>query len=133
VGDVTFFYPSPRPNYVRAYIVGFNLPLTIINTSLSGNHLTFDTSDLVHHWDLRVLNDFLAATSNVYSIDHIFNDALSFHTISGVHSPSFLNIRVGFVPGEFELRVWVASEFTRDPNQNADLPPLSSYWLPRDL
>jgi len=119
------------PNYVRSYIVGFNLPLTIVNTALAGNILSFDTNTLQHHWDLFVTDEFLPATSNVYSLDHIFDPDQSFHYFLGVPSPSFLNIRVGFVPGEFESRVWVASEFTRDPNQNADLTLPTGYWLPR--
>jgi len=73
---------------------------------------------------------FLPATSNVYSLDYVFDEPHCYHYQSGVHSPSFLNLGIKIISGEQDYRIAVATEFTPDPVQVADLEELMGYWRP---
>lgn len=133
MGNVTFLYPPGVKFFPRSYVVGFNLPLTIVNTVISGGYLSFDTNTLQHHWDLKIRPTFLPANSNHYSIDYVFDEADSWHYFLGVPGASLLNIQLARLPDEFEWRIFVASEFARDVNQSPDLPALSGYWRPESF
>jgi len=130
MGNVTLLYPEGIQNFPRTYIVGFVLPLTIINTTLAGGVLSFDTNTLQHHWDLPLTAEFAPASSNFYSLDYVFDLATCFHYFLGTPSPSTLNIGLRRLINEGEMRIQVALEFTPDPAQIADLPQISPYWRP---
>lgn len=117
-------------NVVRAYIKGFVVQPLVTNSSLSGKNWTFDYLPANVHWDMLVSDEFYPPTSNVYSLDRVFDLSGSFSYVSGSPVPTVLNFGLMFVPGEFDFRLGTSAGDAGDPAETVDLPTLDDYWLP---
>ena len=130
MGNVTLNYTGGNQNVVRAYIKGFTVQSGVTNLALSGQILSFDYSPALLHWDLRISDEFYPASSNVYSLDHVFDLPNCFSYVGGVLTPTSINFGLMYVPGEIAFRLGTLPGAAGDPSWQVDLPVLSDYWLP---
>jgi hypothetical protein len=124
--------PCGNQNVVRAYVWGVAAPYTCFNTHLSGQDIVFEGPAPLEAWTFRLTDEFFPASSNVYSVDHIFDADNCFHFFSALPSPALVYLGLGYATGVRELMVVFNCLVAADPGQIAELPQLSSYWLPRD-
>jgi len=133
VGDVTLLMPCGNQNINRAYVVGVTPPYTCFLTRWDDQDVVFEGPSLNELWRLRMTDEFYPASSNVYSIDHIFDADNCFHFLGIVHSPAFLYLGLNYATGQRELSVHLNCTTPGDPGQFIPLALPSPYWLPRDL
>lgn len=130
MGDVTFIYSDKQFNNPRTYWRGFVAGNYLSNFRLSGQHLLFEYAPANLVLDYRLSDAFYALTSNVYSVDFVFDEANCFGTVAGVHVPvlTFVGKWAAVTrPGVF---VWVAADVPADESQVAILPQPGTYWQP---
>jgi len=132
MGNVSLIQPCGNQNVVRAYVWGVASPYTITNTRFTGQMVEFDGPGISESWQFLMTDEFFPASSNVYSIDHIFDPAECWHYLGGFASPALVYLGLGYATGVRELMVVFNCLVAADPGQIAALPQLSSYWLPRD-
>lgn len=130
MGNVTFNYDHPQRWMCRAYVKGFTVQVGVTNLHISTKLVTFDYVPAAAHWSLQISDEFWPATSNMYTLDHVFDEAHCFSTVGGITTPTFLNFGIMYCPGENSLRLGTLPGSPGDFNQRVDLPAVSGYWLP---
>lgn len=131
-GTVTFTLISGNPNFPRNYVVGINVGAVVHSVQFVTNVLTF-VVDPFYVWDLTVRPEVFSPSSNVYSLDHVFDlDNCNFY-VNGVPTPNILTMRLGYVTDERELKILIASEFGFDPDNTAYWQVPNVPWPPHDF
>lgn len=122
-------YPATKPNFPRAYVKGFITGTFIDAMSLSGETLLLQNFSLNLLYSMPLQHRFFTPSSNVYSLDYVFDAAACNAFISGV--PITTGAQISFVadPHDFSWRIRVFTEPFASPPLVADLPPLAGYWL----
>jgi hypothetical protein len=128
VGNVTFFYPPIIMNFPRTYCYGFALPVGCAGSALTGGNLVTTYTPINQFLQLKLNPAFLAATSNKYSLDYVFDLAECYSYIDGVLSPGTIAVEFGTYAPERVYRFRLGVGLAVDPLQNVDLPQLPNYW-----
>jgi hypothetical protein len=129
VATTILYTTNPKFWLPRQYIKGFVGSADVTNLAIVGNFLSFDYLAPLIHVDLRMKNQWQAPNSNNYTLDFIFDPALSQVYLSG--SPIVAAVNVGFYPmtTENHWRIRVLSTFAPKETEKADLIPLSPWWV----
>lgn len=132
MGNIEFLYFAGNPNFTRAYIRGSATPPGIVLTSIFDGLWKFRSADHNNEWELKIRDEVYEASSNVYSLDYVFDLDNCWHYVAG--NPSFqqLYISLGYPPDAFDLFILIGAPFGADLNEAAEWPFLTHYWLPRD-
>jgi hypothetical protein len=130
VATITWHVPNPSPNFVRARIKGFVMGIGSTNCHISGQYLEFDYLYPIYHGRLKIADRFWTPTSNVYSLDYVFDAADSSFTLSATPIDALVYLDLVFVPDDQHYRINVLSNVGVEPSAAADLSPLSGYWNP---
>lgn len=114
----------------RNYILGFTLHFDG-NLRWSGQDVQFDGPSASEFWSFRVSDEFYAASSNVYSVDHVFDADNCFHYLPNpVPSPAFVYIGLAYPADELCARIGFYCLGTQLISQRIDLPPVTTVWTP---
>jgi hypothetical protein len=109
-GSVEFLYPGGKPNFPRNYINGINVGSVVYGVAFSFNALVFFVAPF-YSWSLGIRPNVFAPSSNVYSLDYVFDlDQCHFY-INGVETFNQLNMYIGYVPGYRKTLIIIAGEF----------------------
>lgn len=128
---LTLTYPKGAGNFPRSYIKGF-VGVVSYDMFIVGNELHLDRASSGDVFVFWITDRFLAASSNVYSLDYVFDPALSYWTRFGVALPNTIPITLTSDPNDFSFRIAIAEGVNTDFTVIANLsPPAPSYWLPR--
>jgi len=126
--SLSFTYPRGVGSFPRSYIKGFVGLLSYTMPPISGNELHLirvsDSQDFVF-W---ITDRFLAPTSNVYSLDFVFDPSRSHFYFHGVDTPNSLTITLTTDPIDFSFRIAIQQGVNTDFSAIADLQPVSPYW-----
>lgn len=126
---INLTYPTVQERFPRSYLAGFVANTGIINMTLVGDLLSYDYLSPTIHIDLVIKTNFLQWSSNVYTLDHIFDAALSQAYVSGVPVVSSQGIRFWPMQTEPYWRVYTIFGLGVDETQTVDLPPPpNTYW-----
>lgn len=127
---LTIIYPTWKINMPRSYMKGFVGSADVSNMHYSGETLVFEYLAPAYRVDLVIQHKFFVPSSNVYSIDHVFDAAASQGYLFG--SPFAATINVAFYPMTTEAtwRIRVLSVLAPLESQKLDLAPLTGYWRP---
>jgi hypothetical protein len=127
---LTLTFPDGVGGFPRAYIKGFISLPPYTMPPIVGNelHLLYPPSG--HDFLFWITDRFLPPSSNVYSLDFVFDPSLSYFKVFGV--PVANSIAVGLVsdPVDFSWRINVGFGLPISHLVTADLTPLPSYWRP---
>ncbi len=128
--SVTPHYTSQLVNMPRAYMKGFVGCVGITSMVWAGNtiHCVFPAGDFT--FDLVVHPRFYTPSSNVISLDYVFDNPASQVYQSGVPVPS--GMWYAFYPMKTrpEWRIHILSSLAPDENIRLDLTPKANYWRP---
>jgi len=127
---LTLFYPAVPPNFPRSYCKGFITSNFITTISLSGANVVMAKPAFSLVYNLAITSRFFAPTSNVYSLDFVFDPAGSYATIGGVLIDTGLFIATVFDPVDFSYRIHCEASSPPDPSLVVDLVPVPGYWTP---
>lgn len=130
MGNVTLNYTRGNINVCRAYIKGFTVQSGVTDLAISMNVLFFKYPPLGLAWQMKISDEFLPASSNVYSLDHVFDLASSFSFVGTTPTPTSINFGLMFVPGEGSFRLGTEPSLPGDPAWKVDLNSVLNYWLP---
>lgn len=127
---VTPHYTTKLYNFPRSYLSGFVGCVGITNMRFSGNILECDYGGGAFTFSLVVKHNVFVASSNVYSLDYVFDNAASHVDAGGVPVPS--GMWYGWYPMTTrpEWRILILSSLAADETQRLDLPRLPNYWRP---
>jgi len=127
---VTPHYTTFNYNFNRAYISGFVGCVGMSNMRWSGNTLVSDYGGGVFRFDIVIRPVFFVPSSNVYSLDYIFDNPASQVYQGGLPVPS--GMWYGFYPMTTrpEWRILILSSLPADETQRLDLDPQPAYWRP---
>jgi len=130
MGNVSWHTPTPVPNFTRNYIRGFGAGigssgLALASDRLQGFYLAPD-----YYFDLKIDARFFPASSNVYSLDYVFDASDSWFYAFGVLSTAVIYLGIVFDPNDFSFRVNVLDNVGFDATQVVDLPSPTGYWRP---
>lgn len=119
-------------NFPRSYIKGFytddDYPIVGISTDLL--QLTQTGFDVLVNLVIRT--NFYAPSSNVYSLDYVFDAAASQAYYLGVPYLAGFDIKLIGDPIDFSWRIKVVGSGSSGPPSRAALLPMGvDYWLPR--
>lgn len=128
MGNVTFIYPNPMINTPRSYVKGFALPVGSGGSALVGSDLVTTYVPGNQFVQLRIQARFLAATSNTYSLDYIFDLPNCWSWIGGVLSAAAITMSFGCFTPDLAFRVRFAPFLPVDASQSVDLPAIPSSW-----
>jgi len=128
---INFLYPALPVNFTRSYISGFVANTGIINMVLVGNVLSYDYLTPAIHLDLVIRPHFLPWSSNVYSLDYVFDAAASQAYVSGSPVSSSQGIRFTPMLTEPTYRISTIFGLGIDESLKVDLPAApTGYWRP---
>jgi len=130
VAVITWHVPNPSPNFVRARVKGFVMGVGSSNCIVSGQYLDFDYLYPSYHGHLKISDRFFQPTSNIYSLDYVFDAASSQFLAFGSPIDALIYLDFVFVPNDQHYRINVLSNVGVDPLVIADLAPLPGYWNP---
>jgi len=130
VGNVTLNYTRGNQNICRAYIKGFTVQAGVTDLAIVGTVLEFKYVPANLRWGLQFNLNFYAPSSNVYSLDYVFDLANSYSFVGLIPTPTSINFGLMFVPGEGSFRLGTEPSLPGDPAWTVDLPALANYWLP---
>jgi hypothetical protein len=118
------------PNFPRSYVSGFVGSAGITNMVVAGQALDWDYLFPIVHAHFPILTPFYTPSSNIYSLDHVFDEPACVVTVFG--SPISGDVYVDWLhaPQENAWRVWVYASLTLDTSIKADLPPYVPSWNP---
>lgn len=130
MGNVSLIYLHGNQNVVRAYIRGFTGQTGVTDMRIIGAvwQFKYPPADLL--WDMVISPEFFPASSNVYSLDRVFDLDSSFSFQVGIPTPTSIYFGIEYVDGEFWPRLGTFPGVLGDPTNKADLPALANYWLP---
>lgn len=117
-----------NPNFPRSYMKGFVGSGGFTNFVLTGNVLSFDYLFPLVQCNFVVSSVFLPPTSNVYSLDHVFDEPASTVFVGG--SPYTGDVGIKWVAMQTEpvWRIQLLATLSIDETIRADLQPISGYW-----
>jgi len=118
------------PRFVRAYIRGFQGSNGESNLHIFAGQYIFDYLYPLYHAILVITPEFLAPSSNVYTLDHVFDAAASqmYYMGSPFTDTQYLEIGVYDRFGGFRIRTQASLAVA--PFETCQLEPLANYWLP---
>jgi hypothetical protein len=125
---LTLTYPDGKPNFTRAYMWGFITGSFIDTVTLSGQNLQLYNTSLDLLYNLHVASRFLAPSSNVYSLDFVFELASSYATIHGVQIDTGAQILLDYDPVTFSNMIRIFDGFPPLHTRVTPLPHLAGYW-----
>lgn len=117
-------------NMTRSYMSGFVGSSDVTNMVLIGNVLHFDYLFPSYTVDLVVWPNFLAATSNRYTLDYVFDFPASQVYLSGVPIAAGVGYKFVAMQTEPTWRIQVLATLAIDETQKVDLARLPGYWRP---
>jgi len=128
--SVTPILVGHNVNMVRSYMSGFVGSVGVTNMDYVGGFLHFDYLAPLITVDLKIRPVFFAPSSNVYTLDYVFDWAASQVYVSG--SPVAAGVGYKFVAMSTEptWRIQVLATLAIDETQRLDLFPLAHYWRP---
>jgi len=127
---LSLFYPSQPFNFPRSYCKGFITGTFLDTVTLSGHNLVLYKTSLDLLYNLAIDSRFYPPTSNVYSLDFVFDQASSYVTIAGVPIDTGLFIKTTYDPVDRAFRVWIDDGNPPNHARSADLAPVPGYWTP---
>ena len=126
---ITLTYPAAQQRFPRSYLAGFVANVGMLNMVLVGDTLSYDYLSPTIHIDLVIQTRFLQWSSNVYTLDHIFDAAASQAYVSGSPVTSSQGIRFWPMLTQPYWRVYTIFGLGVDESQTVNLPPPpSTYW-----
>jgi hypothetical protein len=127
---VTPHYTTYLYNMNRAYMSGFVGCAGITNMHWNGEILECDFAGGAYTFSLVVNHKFFVPSSNVYSLDYVFDNAASQVYQGGLPVPS--GMWYGYYPMTTrpEWRILILSSLAADETQRLDLTPKANYWRP---
>jgi len=129
--SVGLTYSKGSGNFPRSYIRGFACDNNFPIVSLTDHTLELTQAGYDVQIYLVIRPHFYAPNSNVYSLDYVFDGAASSGFYLGLPYPFGFDVRLIGDPDDFSFRIYLPSGLGFNHSIKADLPPLSSYWLPR--
>jgi hypothetical protein len=127
---LTLFYPATPPNFPRSYCKGFITSTFITTIFLSGTNVVMTKPAFNLVYNLAITPRFYAPTSNIYSLDFVFDPAGSYATILGIPIDTGLFIATVFDPVDFSYRIHCEASSPPSHSLIADLPAVPGYWTP---
>ncbi len=128
---VTPIYTTPINQFPRSYLTGFVGCTGITNMRWAGMSTLKCDFPGGFEFDLVVRPNVYSPNSNVYTLDYVFDNALSQVYHFGV--PVASSMWYGFYtsPTLTQYRILILSSLPVDETQILDLPPMpGSYWRP---
>lgn len=116
--------------FARSYLSGFVGSAGITNMVFSGGFLHFDYLYPAYTADLKVKPEFLAPSSNCYSLDWVIDWAASQSYMGGVPIATSQGYRFVAMSTEPTWRIQLLATLAIDETQLLDLVPLPNYWRP---
>jgi hypothetical protein len=130
MGNVGINYTHGNLWVCRAYVKGFTVQSGVTNLHWTGTVLDFEYTPAALKWELQLNLNFYAPTSNMYSLDHVFDLANSYSFVGIIPTPTTINFGLMFIPGEGSFRLGTEPSLPGDPAQHVELPLVPDYWLP---
>jgi hypothetical protein len=127
---ITPIYTGPNMNFPRSYIAGFVGSAGVTNMRFVGEILRFDYLAPLILVDLVIKHKFFVPTSNVYSLDYVFDFAASQVYVSGTPVAAGVGVQFRAMSVESTFRLQVLSTLSLDEAQTVDLAAVPGYWLP---
>ena len=127
---VTPHYTTRLYNFPRSYMSGFVGCVGITNMRWSGETLVCDYGGGAFRFDLVVTHKFFVPSSNVYSLDYVFDNAASQVYSGGLPVPSGMWYGYYKMTTRPEWRILILSSLAPDETQLLDLDRLPNYWRP---
>jgi len=129
--SVALTYSHGIGNFPRSYIRGFCTDNNFPIVSLTDHTLELTQAGYDVQVYLVIRPHFYQANSNVYSLDYVFDSSASSGFYLGLPYPFGFDVQLIGDPDDFSYRIYLPSGLGFNHSVKADLPPLSSYWLPR--
>lgn len=98
------------------------------NMAIVGQALDFDYLFPLYHVHMPITTRFYNATSNVYSLDFVFDGSAATITLSGVPISASALVNWTHLDNEDGWRIWVLATLAIDPSVKVDLPPVTPVW-----
>jgi len=114
----------------RAYVSGWVGSAGVTNMAYAGGFLHFDYLFPAITVDLKIKPEFLAPSSNYYSLDWIIDWSASQVYLSGAPIAAGVGYRWWPMTTEPTWRIQVLATLSVDETQKLDLVPLPAYWRP---
>lgn len=127
---VTPHYTTYLYNFPRSYLSGFVGCAGCSNMRWSGETLQVDFNPGGFRFDLVVNHKFFVPSSNVYSLDYVFDNAASQVYQAGLPVPSGMWYGFYKMTTRPEWRILILSSLPPDETQRLDLTPKAGYWRP---
>lgn len=128
---VVLTYSAGSGNFPRAYIKGFYTDDDYPIVNLSDSVLTLTQTGFDVQVYLQIRTKFFTPSSNVYSLDYVFDASASQAYYLGSPYLAAFDIRLFPDPVDYSFRIKVSGSGASGAPTRADLPPLPHYWLPR--
>jgi len=126
--SVTLIVTNPKFSFPRSYLKGFVGSAGTSSLIINGQDVEFDYLAPLYHIVLHMTDGFFPPTSNVYSLDHLFDATASQVYLSGVPIPAGVGVLFFPMTVEPTWRVQVLATLPVDETVTVDLQPLSNYW-----
>jgi hypothetical protein len=126
---VVLNYPDGIGNFPRAYIRGFYTADDYPIVSLTDHTLELTQVGYDVQVYLVIRPNFYTPSSNVYSLDYLFDASLSQAYYLGSPYLAAFSLVLMADPVDFSWRIKVTGSGSSGTPTRADLPPLEGYWL----
>jgi len=130
MGNITFIYPSQKIWFPRTYVKGFVSCVGTSHFTWDGEYLEFYYLYPITRLVCGVYDHFIPLTSNVYSLDYVFDPDKSTIYQSGIPIPAAVPIDFKYVPADFSYRIVLVSQLPVDPATVVDYGQPAGYWQP---
>lgn len=117
-------------HFPRSYISGFVGSSDVTNMTYFGADLYFQYLAPIYEIFLRLNPKVVAPSSNVYTLDYVFDFAASQVYASGVPIAAGVGYKFVAMQSEPTWRIQVLATLAIDETQKLDLAKLPGYWRP---
>jgi len=128
--SVTLFYPQGSGHFPRAYIRGFYTDDDYPIVNLFGGVLELTQIGYDVQIYLQIRSAFIVPTSNVYTLDYVFDAGASEAYYLGTPYAAGIYIQLVNDPVDFSWRIRVNGSNTPGTPTRVDLAPKPLYWRP---
>jgi hypothetical protein len=109
------------------WFLGGNLALL----SFTSSHLIIEQTSSLIVLDFALYPNFIAPSTNHYTLDHVFNFSDSQAYIAGIPAFSAVIVDLAYAPGEYSPRIRVNNGFSSGSDLFVSLVQPSSPWYVR--
>lgn len=130
MGNITFTYTKPKIEFPRTYVKGFVSCVGTSHFTWDGEYLEFYYLYPVSRLVCGVYDHFINPSSNVYSLDFVFDPDKSTIYQSGIPTPAAVPVDFIYLSSDNSYRINLVAQLPVDPLTTVDYAQPSGYWRP---